>query len=62
MSTKVADLNKLYINGEWVQAETGESIDVINPATGEVVSPVPKAGKKEARLAVDAAHEAFNRW
>ncbi|WP_319805530.1 NAD-dependent succinate-semialdehyde dehydrogenase [Cytobacillus firmus] len=62
MNTKVADLNKLYINGEWVQAESGKSFDVINPATGEIVSPVPKGGEQEAKLAVDAAHEALKSW
>lgn len=62
MSTKVADLNKLYINGEWIQAESGDSINVYNPATGEIVSPVPNGGEREAKLAVDAAHEAFKSW
>lgn len=56
------DLNKLYINGQWVQAESGETFNVYNPGTGEVVSPVPYGGAKEATLAVDAAHEAFKSW
>ncbi|RFU64562.1 NAD-dependent succinate-semialdehyde dehydrogenase [Peribacillus saganii] len=62
MSTNLLDLNKLFINGEWVQAESGETFNVYNPATAEVVSPVPNGGDKEARLAVDAAHEAFRTW
>lgn len=56
------DLNKLYINGQWVQAESGETFNVYNPATGEVISPVPKGSTKEAKLAVDAAHKAFESW
>jgi len=62
MSTEVLDLNAMYINGEWVQAESGDSFDVINPGTGEVVSQVPNGGKSEAISAVDAAHKAFKSW
>lgn len=51
----------LIINGQ----ETGkdlEQTEVTNPATGEVVGTVPKGGQKEARLATDAAFEAFKTW
>ncbi|WP_257967913.1 NAD-dependent succinate-semialdehyde dehydrogenase [Peribacillus deserti] len=37
-------------------------IDVLNPATGEVVGAVQNGGKAEARAAVDAAYEAFKSW
>ncbi|MET3684825.1 succinate-semialdehyde dehydrogenase/glutarate-semialdehyde dehydrogenase [Priestia megaterium] len=52
--------NKLYINGEWTTTE--EKIDVINPATKEVIGQIPKAGAKEAALAADAAAAAFKTW
>jgi succinate-semialdehyde dehydrogenase/glutarate-semialdehyde dehydrogenase len=62
LSTKLVDVNSLYINGQWVQAESGESFNVFNPGTGELISTVPYGGEKEAKLAVDAAHEAFQSW
>jgi succinate-semialdehyde dehydrogenase/glutarate-semialdehyde dehydrogenase len=62
LSTKLVDVNSLYINGQWVQAESGESFKVYNPGTGELISAVPYGGEKEAKLAVDAAHEAFQSW
>jgi succinate-semialdehyde dehydrogenase/glutarate-semialdehyde dehydrogenase len=47
------------IGGEWVQADSGATIDVINPATGLKLGVVPKAGKAETRRAIEAAEEAF---
>jgi succinate-semialdehyde dehydrogenase/glutarate-semialdehyde dehydrogenase len=47
------------INGEWVQADSGQTIDVINPATGLKIGTVPKAGGAETRRAIEAAEEAF---
>ncbi|WP_204166826.1 NAD-dependent succinate-semialdehyde dehydrogenase [Bacillus sp. CGMCC 1.16541] len=50
----------MYINGEWIK--TNDTITVTNPATSEVLTTVPKGGKREATLAVNAAHEAFQTW
>ena len=50
------------INGEWVQADSGATIDVINPATGLKIGTVPKSGKAETRRAIEAADAAFQRW
>lgn len=47
------------IDGEWVQADSGDVIDVINPATGLKIGTVPKAGKAETRRAIEAADAAF---
>jgi succinate-semialdehyde dehydrogenase/glutarate-semialdehyde dehydrogenase len=47
------------INGEWVQADSGQTLDVINPATGLKIGTVPKSGKAETRRAIEAASEAF---
>ena len=47
------------IDGEWVQADSGAVIDVINPATGLKIGTVPKAGKAETRRAIEAADGAF---
>ena len=37
-------------------------IDVVNPANGEKIESIPRAGKEEATAAVDRAHEAFQEW
>ncbi len=47
------------IDGEWVQADSGATIDVINPATGLKIGTVPKAGRAETRRAIEAAERAF---
>ena len=51
-----------YINGQWLDADNGETIPVTNPATGEVIATVPKMGKAEAERAVAGAAEAFKSW
>ncbi|MBX3582586.1 MAG: NAD-dependent succinate-semialdehyde dehydrogenase [Rhizobiaceae bacterium] len=50
------------IGGEWVQADSGATIDVTNPATGLKIGTVPKSGKSETRRAIEAAEEAFHSW
>jgi succinate-semialdehyde dehydrogenase/glutarate-semialdehyde dehydrogenase len=52
---------KIYINGEWKQADEG-TIDVVNPANGEVVGETANAGEAETKEAINAAHEAFDSW
>lgn len=47
------------IGGEWVQADSGETLAVTNPATGLELGKVPKSGKEETRRAIAAAAEAF---
>ncbi|MFB9978243.1 NAD-dependent succinate-semialdehyde dehydrogenase [Mesorhizobium kowhaii] len=50
------------INGEWVQADSGQTVDVNNPATGLKIGTVPKSGKAETRRAIEAAETAFKSW
>lgn len=50
------------IGGEWVQADSGQTVDVTNPATGLVIGTVPKSGKAETRRAIEAADAAFQSW
>ena len=50
------------INGEWVGADDGKTIDVTDPATGQTIATVPNAGQAEASRAIDAAHDAFPDW
>ena len=50
------------INGQWVSADGGATIDVLDPATDEHMAAIPSCGAAETRRAVDAAHEAFEPW
>ncbi|MDO9307226.1 MAG: NAD-dependent succinate-semialdehyde dehydrogenase, partial [Mesorhizobium sp.] len=50
------------IGGEWVQADSGATIDVTNPATTLKIGTVPKSGKAETRRAIEAAQTAFEIW
>ncbi len=50
------------IDGAWVPADGGATIDVTNPATGAVIGTVPKAGAGETRRAIEAADRAFAGW
>jgi malonate-semialdehyde dehydrogenase (acetylating)/methylmalonate-semialdehyde dehydrogenase len=52
---------KNFIDGEWVESK-GETKDVVNPATGKVISRVPISTKDEINAAVAAAKEAFPEW
>jgi acyl-CoA reductase-like NAD-dependent aldehyde dehydrogenase len=51
------DAHKLLLDGAWI--ETGETVEVRSPFSGDVVGRVAKAGADEARRAVDAAARAF---
>ncbi len=50
------------VGGEWIQADSGVTIDVTNPATGEKIGVVPKSGTMETRRAIEAAEQAFHSW
>ena len=51
-----------YINGRWIASESGQVLDVVNPATGEVIAVVPLSTVGEVKEAVKAAQEAFWEW
>ncbi len=50
------------INGRWVNAESGATIDVINPATGESIGTIPDMSSNETRQAIEAADHALGGW
>jgi succinate-semialdehyde dehydrogenase/glutarate-semialdehyde dehydrogenase len=62
--TRVVDWVKtqLYIGGEWRDASEGGTIDVEDPATGEVIAQVADATNADADAALAAADEAFKTW
>lgn len=51
----------IYINGKW-RAEDLTTLNVVNPATDEIIGYVPNGGETEANEAIEAAHEAFQTW
>ncbi len=48
-----------YVNGMWVDAANGETFDVIDPATGNIIASVVDMGNADVRTAIDAAHAAW---
>ena len=53
---------KMYINGEWIEANSKTLFDDFIPYTGELFARVANAGKEDARLAIEAAARAFPAW
>ena len=50
------------INGEWVSARSGKTVDVIDPATQDAIGTVPYMGGEETRAAIVSAEAAFKLW
>ena len=51
-----------YIDGKWLAADSNQTIEVTNPASGEVLGTIPKMGADETRRAIDAANAAYPAW
>ena len=51
-----------YVNGGWIDAKSGRTIEVDNPATGEIIGAVPALGEEETRAAIEAAGAAWAGW
>jgi len=51
-----------YLNGDWIDADSGETIPVSNPASGEILGTIPKLGREETRRAIEAADAAWPLW
>jgi succinate-semialdehyde dehydrogenase/glutarate-semialdehyde dehydrogenase len=51
-----------YIDGEWVDSDSGETYEVTNPANGKVIAKVAKCGAAETRRAIEAAGRAMDAW
>ena len=60
--TKIKNF-KMYIDGQWVDSETGKTIETLNPENNEVWATVPEASVEDVNKAVKAAQSAFvNSW
>ncbi|MFL5966010.1 MAG: gamma-aminobutyraldehyde dehydrogenase [Gaiellaceae bacterium] len=51
-----------FVGGEWVEAAAGETMPVLNPATGETIAEVPAATAEDVDRAVQAAKRALPEW
>ena len=51
-----------YVNGCWLAADSGQTISVTNPATGQVIGAIPRMGTMETRRAIEAANGAWPAW
>ncbi len=51
-----------FIAGDWCDADSGKTLAVNNPATGEVIGTVPRMGAAETRRAIEAAEKALPAW
>jgi acyl-CoA reductase-like NAD-dependent aldehyde dehydrogenase len=53
---------KLFIGGQWVDSDSNERIDVVNPATGELLASIPHASARDVNRAVESARKAWDGW
>jgi len=53
---------KCYVDGQWIEAPGGRTLEVNNPATGEIIGAVPALGQAETRQAIEAADSAWAGW
>ena len=60
MMTTTTIRKQLFINGEWRDAASGKTLDVVNPATEEVIAAVPSADRSDIDAAVAAARAALD--
>ena len=51
-----------YIDGKWSDADSGKTVAVSNPASGEILGTIPNMGTDETRRAIAAANAAFPGW
>lgn len=51
-----------YVDGKWIDAISGDTVSVINPANGEHIADVPQMGRLDAENAVQAATDALQSW
>src|ERR671929_1122292 len=53
---------KNFVGGDWVDSASGETMEVLNPSTGEVIAEVPRASAEDVDRAVQAAKKALPEW
>ena len=53
---------RAYVDGQWIDADSGDTLAVKNPATGETIAEITKCGTAETRRAIEAADKAWPAW
>lgn len=51
-----------YVDGQWIDADSGETLAVIDPATGKTIAQIAKCGTAETHRAISAAERALVSW
>ena len=66
MTLKLSDQallkTRAYIDGQWIDADSGATLAVTNPANGEIIAEVAKCGTAETRRGIEAAQAALADW
>ncbi|KAJ5895185.1 succinate-semialdehyde dehydrogenase [Penicillium taxi] len=62
LNDKSLFIEKCYINGEWVGAQSGETFEVHDPATGALIGTCPELNSTDVQKAIEAASEAFPKF
>ncbi|MGD0176149.1 MAG: CoA-acylating methylmalonate-semialdehyde dehydrogenase [Candidatus Bathyarchaeia archaeon] len=57
-----AEVIKNYVNGEWVASKSTKTLDVVNPATTEVLARVPMSTREEVEETIRYAQAAYDEW
>jgi malonate-semialdehyde dehydrogenase (acetylating) / methylmalonate-semialdehyde dehydrogenase len=53
---------KNFINGQWIESKSSVFLDVLNPATGQLLAKVPSGSKDDVLYAAEKAHQAWSSW
>jgi succinate-semialdehyde dehydrogenase/glutarate-semialdehyde dehydrogenase len=51
-----------YVNGDWIDADNGNTINVTNPVDNSIIGTIPKLGSEETRRAIEGAEKAQRKW
>lgn len=62
LSDKTLFRQQGYIGGAWMDSNSGDTVEVINPATGHVIGHIPDMGGEETRTAIEVAESAWAAW
>ena len=62
LSDKSLFKTQAYVDGQWIDADSGETHPVLNPANGETIAEIAKCGTAETRRAIEAAERAQKTW
>ncbi|MBI2239106.1 MAG: aldehyde dehydrogenase, partial [Actinobacteria bacterium] len=58
----MGDELRMYIDGKWVDSESGKVVEATSPSTGEVIGTVPEGTRGDAQRAIAAANAAWPDW